>query len=472
VCPSGGVCYNGPVHRLLPPPIYDECLLLTEEANVSNKLMRGLLAAVLGVVVLLPPAVTFGWGSNQHGPLANMVMNDPSIAPFLTTFGLSQSAIASAAYEPPNASTYQWVGWPNALNSGRNHNGYMLDPNFVALDENTRLGYMLHNCCDCGVPVSHAPANEVWTDQGLFGAENELEIWNQQPLPTSMPSRYTGTYAQSLSQFHTDQISLATRYQANHSSSDYGWAAAEGYRNALRLSQTVLRDYFLLKMPEVAHANGTYTVHAGGVLNLSSAGSYDPDGDAFSAISWDLDNNGTYDVSGANPSISYVNLVNTYHLHPGTAYTMKLKVVDDNTADAGVYQGGFDTTTLTLAAPLGGDANYDGLVNFTDLNTVLTTYNQSGKSWANGDFNGDGTVNFTDLNVVLTNYNRSGGGPPVDQILAAHGIMIPEPASLLLVLTGLFCVAIRMWRRAYGKAGEALLRACPLDRVRYDSVLA
>ena len=75
--------------------------------------------------------------------------------------------------------------------------------------------------------------------------------------------------AQNLAQFHSDQIDLATRYQANHGSGDYGWAAAEGYRNALRLSQTVIRDYFLLKMPEVAHANGSYTVSPGHVLNLS-----------------------------------------------------------------------------------------------------------------------------------------------------------------------------------------------------------
>jgi hypothetical protein len=315
---------------------------------VSNTLMRVCLAAAMCGAVLLTPAHTFGWASTQHGPLANMMMNDPSIAPFLGTFGLNQATIASNAFEPSPASTYQWVGWPNSYNSGRNHNGYMLDPNFTALDENTRIGYMLHNCGDCGVPVSHAPANEVYTDQTLFGSENQLEIWNIQSLPSSMPSLYTGTYAQKLSRFHTDQIDLATRFKANHASSDLGWASQEGYRNALRLGQAVLLDYFLLKMPEVAKANGSYTVNPNGVLHLNSSGSYDPDGDAFSSISWDIDGNGTYDISGANPSISYSDLINVYHLHSGAAYTMKLKVVDDNLTTAGMYGQGFETATLSI----------------------------------------------------------------------------------------------------------------------------
>ena len=227
----------------------------------------------------------------------------------------------------------------------------MLDPNFVALDENTRIGYILHDTCDCGVPVSHAPANEVWTDQGLFGAENQLEIWNQQSLPSSMPSLYAGTYAQNLSQFHTDQIDLATRYQNNHGAGDYGWAAAEGYRNALRLSQTVLLDYFLLKLPEVAKANGPYVVNANGTLHLNSSGSYDPDGDVFSSIAWDLNNDGTYDVFGANPSVSYNDLTNVYHLLPGV-HTIRLRVVDDNRTDAGMYGEGFDTATLTIVSDI------------------------------------------------------------------------------------------------------------------------
>lgn len=50
-----------------------------------------------------------------------------------------------------------------------------------------------------------------------------------------------------------------------------------------------------------------------------------------------------------------------------------------------------------------GDANNDGLVNFTDLNFVLSNFGQSGPAIP-GDLNLDDVVNFTDLNLVLSNF--------------------------------------------------------------------
>lgn len=50
-----------------------------------------------------------------------------------------------------------------------------------------------------------------------------------------------------------------------------------------------------------------------------------------------------------------------------------------------------------------GDTNGDGIVNFTDLNTVLGQFGQSGAGLA-GDVNGDMTVDFSDLNTVLANF--------------------------------------------------------------------
>lgn len=49
-----------------------------------------------------------------------------------------------------------------------------------------------------------------------------------------------------------------------------------------------------------------------------------------------------------------------------------------------------------------GDTNGDGVVNFADLNTVLSQLGQSGIGLS-GDLNCDGTVNFTDLNIVNSN---------------------------------------------------------------------
>ena len=50
-----------------------------------------------------------------------------------------------------------------------------------------------------------------------------------------------------------------------------------------------------------------------------------------------------------------------------------------------------------------GDANGDNIVNFADLNIVLSQFGQSGAG-LQGDVNGDGTVNFADLNIVLSNF--------------------------------------------------------------------
>ncbi len=66
--------------------------------------------------------------------------------------------------------------------------------------------------------------------------------------------------------------------------------------------------------------------------------------------------------------------------------------------------------TLTLAfvvmpgfTPCPGDTNGDRIVNFADLNTILSQFGQTGAGLS-GDLNSDGIVNFTDLNIVLSNF--------------------------------------------------------------------
>jgi hypothetical protein len=49
------------------------------------------------------------------------------------------------------------------------------------------------------------------------------------------------------------------------------------------------------------------------------------------------------------------------------------------------------------------DLNGDGVVNFVDLNAVLTSFGQTGPNLP-GDTDGDGDVDFTDLNNALTNF--------------------------------------------------------------------
>lgn len=56
-----------------------------------------------------------------------------------------------------------------------------------------------------------------------------------------------------------------------------------------------------------------------------------------------------------------------------------------------------------LACP--GDTNGDRLVDFSDLNVVLSDYGMSGAPGEfAGDLNADGVVNFGDLNIVLSNF--------------------------------------------------------------------
>ena len=54
---------------------------------------------------------------------------------------------------------------------------------------------------------------------------------------------------------------------------------------------------------------------------------------------------------------------------------------------------------------MAGDANLDGTVDQTDLNTVMANFGQPGMTWLQGNFDGASTVDEQDLAIVLTNYN-------------------------------------------------------------------
>ncbi len=72
----------------------------------------------------------------------------------------------------------------------------------------------------------------------------------------------------------------------------------------------------------------------------------------------------------------------------------------------------FSTSVATwhaaVAARLVGDANGDNVVNFADLNIVLSAFGTLTKGGvAGGDVNGDGRVDFVDLNIVLSDFGRA-----------------------------------------------------------------
>lgn len=81
--------------------------------------------------------------------------------------------------------------------------------------------------------------------------------------------------------------------------------------------------------------------------------------------------------------------------------------------------------------PIVGDVNGDGFVGITDMNVLLSNWNQTVPKGDHsmGDLAGigDGFIGLSDLNVILGNWNA--GTPP-----ASGTINIPEPGSLLMLI--------------------------------------
>ncbi len=73
-----------------------------------------------------------------------------------------------------------------------------------------------------------------------------------------------------------------------------------------------------------------------------------------------------------------------------------------------------------------GDADLDGAVGGSDLNTLLSNWGGSNKLWADGDFNGDTTVGGDDLNKLLSNWGSGFSSS------AQGATTVPEPASFII----------------------------------------
>ncbi len=65
-----------------------------------------------------------------------------------------------------------------------------------------------------------------------------------------------------------------------------------------------------------------------------------------------------------------------------------------------------NTSTNYTATPdhIGGDANGDGVIDFSDYVLLSNNFGAPGE-WAQGDFNGDGVVNFSDYLIFQTSFS-------------------------------------------------------------------
>jgi len=97
-------------------------------------------------------------------------------------------------------------------------------------------------------------------------------------------------------------------------------------------------------------------------------------------------------------------------------------------------------TTITngnMIITVDGDANLNGVVDFTDLSILLNNYKQPApRTWQQGNIDKTGIVDFTDLSILLNNYKRTatpltGGG---GNLMA--GASVPEPSSMVMLGLG------------------------------------
>jgi hypothetical protein len=107
----------------------------------------------------------------------------------------------------------------------------------------------------------------------------------------------------------------------------------------------------------------------------------------------------------------------------------------------------FASATALLPEPVPGDANGDSRVDGGDLAIWQVNYDPLGEDndpwngfW-HGDFNRDGRIDGGDLALWQEGYNPIGFMSP--EPLGDGSTQIPEPASLMLALSGIIGLAAK-----------------------------
>jgi hypothetical protein len=111
-----------------------------------------------------------------------------------------------------------------------------------------------------------------------------------------------------------------------------------------------------------------------------------------------------------------------------------------------------------------GDANADGIVNFSDFQALETGFGETNARWAHGDFNEDGVVDTGDLAVLARNYGKRWDGSRVAPSAAEQLAMsqfagendVPEPAAAgVLAVAAMLALSGRR-RRGVNRAANGI----------------
>ncbi|MBX3352385.1 MAG: hypothetical protein KF684_05580 [Phycisphaeraceae bacterium] len=133
-------------------------------------------------------------------------------------------------------------------------------------------------------------------------------------------------------------------------------------------------------------------------------------GDGISGVTYDM-TPWTSQVSGSDMVWSLVDVgPNSFALRWGTLYNFRFTAnagPEETDATIGFFKNGGSITARVVApaatCTLTADTNGDNVVNFSDLNVVLSAFGQTGPGNP-ADVNNDGAVNFSDLNAVLSEF--------------------------------------------------------------------
>lgn len=275
----------------------------------------------LCLVVLVLGGTAFGFGPTVHNATAVAELSNTWVAPTMYAIGLNPTTVGNRSYlaDLPSNNTWEQPQWEGGILS----RGYVYDAKWGQLSEADRISFLMHVSTDVGMPCGHSPARPYWNSYENT-LEARAETWTSVP---GISSYYTGTIANQRSQFSSDCIANAQWGAANVTSTWEASFGADGRTvmwNGMiygeKMSVAVILDYFRAKMPTVAEANGGYSVSPGGSVTFSSANSYDPDEVSTNANgsasqtwtgltrSWDLNDDGVFETSGASPTLTYAQL--------------------------------------------------------------------------------------------------------------------------------------------------------------------